>query len=43
MDRNKKYLSIAYIDLDNFKFINDNYGHKTGDNSLQIIAKTMKE
>jgi diguanylate cyclase (GGDEF)-like protein len=36
-------LAIAVIDLDNFKSINDTYGHTAGDKTLQIIAKTMKQ
>ncbi|RUO44304.1 PAS domain S-box protein [Aliidiomarina taiwanensis] len=34
--------SLAYIDLDGFKAINDNQGHQTGDQLLQRIAAIMK-
>ncbi len=35
--------SVAMFDLDNFKNVNDTYGHKTGDLILQETAKIMKD
>lgn len=34
---------LLYIDLDNFKHVNDMYGHETGDMALRKIAKVMRE
>ncbi|ERP31621.1 diguanylate cyclase [Chitinivibrio alkaliphilus] len=35
--------SFAIIDLDDFKHINDGFGHATGDSALQHLAKILQE
>lgn len=41
--RNKKPLTVAFIDCDDFKAINDRFGHSKGDIVLQHIASVLKE
>ncbi len=41
--RNKTPLAIVIADLDDFKRINDTYGHTAGDKTLQVIASTFKK
>ena len=37
-----KNASVLFIDLDDFKTINDNYGHSTGDLALYTIAERIR-
>ncbi len=36
-------LSLLFIDLDNFKYINDNYGHNVGDKILTETSYRLKD
>jgi len=45
LDRNRRYprpLALMYMDLDNFKVINDTHGHQTGDAVLKLVADAMR-
>ncbi len=39
---NEKY-AILFIDVDDFKFINDRYGHNVGDEVIKYVSDTIKE
>jgi len=38
-----KASALLYVDLDNFKLINDTYGHVVGDDILQKIAELIRQ
>ncbi len=39
--RTKRDFTLLYMDLDNFKYINDTFGHAQGDRALQAVARVL--
>ncbi len=42
-ERYERPFSLAYMDLDNFKALNDMCGHSAGDRLLRTVATTLKQ
>ena len=40
--RHLRPISVALIDLDHFKLVNDRFGHRVGDDALRLVADTVR-
>ncbi|MDQ3754598.1 MAG: diguanylate cyclase [Acidobacteriota bacterium] len=40
--RHRHAFTVAYMDIDDFKEINDRFGHSTGDQLLRTVAETIR-
>lgn len=41
--RGTKRVAVLFIDVDDFKFINDRYGHTVGDDVIRFVADTIRK
>jgi len=42
VNRSSNHGAILYIDIDNFKYLNDSFGHAVGDDVLRHVGKVLK-
>lgn len=43
LQRNKQWAAMFYVDMDNFKRVNDVHGHQRGDEAIMMLRDLMRE
>lgn len=43
LEKNPRDITIVYMDLNKFKFVNDTYGHDKGDELLKIFSRALED
>ena len=46
IERSRRYkhiLALAYLDIDDFKLVNDRFGHSAGDALLRLVVETIRK
>ena len=43
LERNRKAAALFYVDMDNFKAVNDVHGHQTGDDAIMALRDLLME
>ena len=40
--RTGEWFMVLFVDVDDFKLVNDNHGHRTGDEALKLVADVLR-
>ena len=40
--RTGEWFMVLFVDVDDFKLVNDNHGHRTGDEALKLVADILR-